>query len=635
MSFLYALEGIRNPVMDALLSAVTFLGGESIIIGAAIIVFWCVKKWAGYYLMATGITGTVLNQFLKIVCRIPRPWVRDPAFTIVESARADAGGYSFPSGHTQNITAIFGGLARFASNRAVRWVCIAVVAVVGFSRMYLGVHTPADVGVALLMGLILVFGLYPVFQKSEERPQNIVIVFGAATALALFAAVYVELFPWPADIDAANLAEANKNLYTMLGCTAGILIAAPIERRYIGFDTKAPWWAQVLKCVLGLAAVMLLRGALKPLLTPLFGGHGAAHAVRYCLVVLFAVLVWPMTFPWFQKGCPLGQRGKKALKIIGIVLLALAVLLGVLFWVVTRDTTAPPAETDGAENPLITPLGVTMLSGHRAGGGIAPENTMMALKNCVENPDYELDIFEFDLHLTADGELVLLHDSTLDRTSDAAEVFGGADIDVGTKTYAELLTLNMGAKFTADDGSMPYAGLSGADVPDDLRIVSLRQTLDYLEAAGDYRYIIEIKNSGEKGFEAADKLYAMLKEYGCLDWVVVGTFHNEVTAYMDERYPDMLRSAGVMEVLKFYLCSLVNWPARPGSFGFQALQIPTTDYVVNLGTSHLVNYAHRYDIAVQYWTINDGGEMARLQAIGADAVMTDLPDVGAAMLNQP
>jgi glycerophosphoryl diester phosphodiesterase/membrane-associated phospholipid phosphatase len=635
MGFLYILEAIRNPVMNALFSAITFLGSEWLFIGAAIVVFWCFSKKHGYYLIATGTVGTVLNQFLKIVCQIPRPWVRDPHFTIVESARADAGGYSFPSGHTQNVTSILGGIGRFTRQKAVRLVCIVLVVLVGFSRMYLGVHTPADVLVALGMGLALVFGLYPLFEKSDEKPQNITIVFGVAAALSLLAALVVEFYPWADTVDADNLAEAVKNLYTMLGCTAGVLIAAPLERKYVHFDTKAPLGAQILKVVLGLVIVVGLRGGLKAPLNALFAGHGVAHAVRYGLVVLFAVLVWPMTFGWFAKGCPLGGKMKKTLKIIGIVLLVLIVLVGILFWVVTRDSSMAPEESAGAENSLITPLGTTMLSGHRAGGGIAPENTLMALENCVESTDYSLDIFEFDLHLTADGELVLLHDDMLDRTSDAVAYFGQENVDVGTKTYAELLNLNMGAQFVADDGTMPYADLTGDEVPDDLRIIRLQDALAYLEANGSYGYIIEIKNSGELGYEAADKLHAILAQFDCLDRAVVGTFHNEVTAYMDANYPDMLRSAGVIECAKFYFSALLNLDRDPDSFGFQALQIPTTDYIINLGTARVVNYAHRYNIAVQYWTINDPDEMARLQSIGADAIMTDVPDVGATVLNQP
>lgn len=73
-----------------------------------------------------------MNQFLKLLFRIPRPWVRDPDFTIVESARAQATGYSFPSGHTQNAVATFGGIARSTRRPWVRWTCVAVLLAVSF-----------------------------------------------------------------------------------------------------------------------------------------------------------------------------------------------------------------------------------------------------------------------------------------------------------------------------------------------------------------------------------------------------------------------------------------------------------------------------------------------------------------------
>jgi len=636
MSLLYWLESIRNPVLDGFFSLITRLGDETMFIVAAIVVFWCFSKKIGYYIMAAGVCGTVVNQTLKITCRVPRPWVKDSSFTIVESAREAATGYSFPSGHTQNGVVVWGGIARVAKKTWLRIVGIVLAVLVGLSRMYLGVHTPADVSVAAACGLALIFGLYSVFDKSDEKPQYITYVFAAIAALALAAALYVELRVWPADIDGHNLASAIKNSYTMLGCALGALIAAPIERKYVRFETKAPWWAQILKVAVGFGLMMALKGGLKAPLMTLCGGHGIAHTLRYGIMVFAAIALWPMTFGWFSKGCPLGPKWKKALKIALEVFVILVLVVDLLLWAVTKDTPrVEPVETDGAPNPLITPLGQTMLSGHRAGGGIAPENTMEALENCVESDAYELDIFEFDLHLTADGELVLLHDATLDRTSDAAEVFGYENVEVGTKTLAELKMLNMGARFEAADGNTPYAGLSGANVPDEVRITTLEEALTYLERSGNYRYIIEIKNGGEDGFYAADRLYATLVEYNCLERTVVGTFHNEVTAYLDETYPDMPRSAGVMEVVGFFLKSLVGWPASAEDFGFDALQIPTTDYVVNLGTSRVVNYAHKYDIAVQYWTINDAGEMARLQSIGADAVMTDVPDVGAQILNQP
>ena len=636
MGFLRVLEGLRTPALDRLMSAVTAFGGEGLFIAVAIVVFWCVSKKNGYYLIAAGVGGTVISQTMKIVCAVPRPWVRDPDFTIVESARAGAGGYSFPSGHSQIAVSALGGAAMTLKKtwlRAALWILAGLVC---FSRMYLGVHTPEDVAVGAAIGLALVFGLWPVFKNHGDETRAVTAVFAVTAALALASALYGQLHAWPADVDAENLAEFQKNSFTMLGVAAGALIACPLERRYVDFKTQAPLWAQVLKCLLGLAVVMGLRIGLKAPLNALFGGSLAAGAVRYCVMVLAAILVWPLTFPWFEKGCPMSRGWRKALKIMGIVLLVIALLAAALLWAVTRDSSMAPRDFPEATNPLITPLGVTMLSGHRAGGGAAPENTMMALKNCVECEDYQLDIFEFDLHLTADGVLVLLHDSTLDRTSDAQEVFGRPNVEVGTLTFDQLKKLNMGAQFIADDGSMPYADLHGDDVPEDLRIITVDQALTYLESAErDYRYIIEIKNDGERGFEAADKLYATLQERGCLDRTVVGTFHNEVTAYMSENYPDMHRSAGVREAIGFYVAALLDLHRDNDTFAFRALQIPTTDYVVNLGTARVVNYAHEHDIAVQYWTINDPAEMARLQSIGADAVMTDLPELGVGVLNQP
>ena len=208
-------------------------------------------------------------------------------------------------------------------------------------------------------------------------------------------------------------------------------------------------------------------------------------------------------------------------------------------------------------------------------------------------------------------------------------------MDVGSKTLSELKHLNMGEYFVNVDGEAPFVGLRGDDIPEGLHIVSLSEALAYLEANGSYRYIIEIKNGGDRGLEATDILYETLESFGCTQRAVVGTFHNEVTAYMDSAYPDLPRSAGMNECIMFYINAQLGIKKDEGAFPFVALQIPTTDYVVNLGTSRVINYAHKNNIAVQYWTINDMDEIARLQSIGADAIMTDVPDAAALILNRP
>ena len=301
MELLYALEKIRTPFLDKLMALVTNLGGETVFIAAAIIVFWCISKKCGYYMMTVGFAGTIINQFLKLWFRIPRPWVKDPNFTIVESARAEATGYSFPSGHTQNAFATLGAPARYAKSTVLRIVLALLIALTAFSRMYLGVHTPLDVGVSLVIGLILMFVLYPFFRDMDEKPKRIYILFGIFIALAAAFVAFVELYDFPADIDMENYESGLKNAYMILFCAVGLLLVFFLDSRYIHFSTDAVWWAQIIKVVVGLGITVGIKAALKAPLLALCGGHAVAHGIRYFIVILFAGIVWPMTFKFFKK----------------------------------------------------------------------------------------------------------------------------------------------------------------------------------------------------------------------------------------------------------------------------------------------------------------------------------------------
>ncbi len=301
MELLYALEKIRTPFLDTVMGLVTNLGGEAAFIAAAIIVFWCLNKSCGYYMMTVGFAGTIINQFLKLWFRIPRPWVKDPSFTIVESARADATGYSFPSGHTQNAFAVFGAPARFYKSTALRIVFVLLIALTAFSRMYVGVHTPLDVGVSLIVGTVLVFVIYPFFRDMDKSPKKVYIIFAIFIVMAAAFVAFVELYDFPADIDPDNYAEGLKNAYMMLFCAVGLLLTFFIDTKYVRFPTQAVWWAQIIKVVLGLGILLALKAVLKAPLLALFGGHSIAHGVRYFIVILFAGVVWPMTFKYFAK----------------------------------------------------------------------------------------------------------------------------------------------------------------------------------------------------------------------------------------------------------------------------------------------------------------------------------------------
>lgn len=322
----------------------------------------------------------------------------------------------------------------------------------------------------------------------------------------------------------------------------------------------------------------------------------------------------------------------KIIRIVLVALLVLAVLVFGLYKLVTYQWQDEP-QSYSTTNQYITEYGKTNILAHRAGRSLFPQGTMMAFEGCVNSKDFETDIFEFDVRLTADEKLIILHDDTLDEVTDAVEYFGKTENYPENYTYEEIYNLNFG-EFFKDSEGMPYNGLRGKDIPDSLRVVRAAQALSYLEKNGKYYYSIEIKNSGELGKKAVDALYDILKTMNLLDRTIVASFNKDVISYIDENYPELIRAAYNMEVARLYLDSLLDADPDKNDYGFDVIQVPPDKYIVNLGTTKLVNYAHKNNIAVQYWTINDAERMSFLQSIGADGIITDKPDVAYKVLNE-
>lgn len=297
LEFLRFLEGIRIPGLNEFMLAITYLGDEIAFLVVALILFWCVDKRQGYYILAIGFLGTIANQFMKLWFRILRPWDLDPGFTILEQAREGAGGYSFPSGHSQSSVGTFGGIAATTKNNIIKWTCIAICILVPFSRMYVGVHTPMDVivGSAMAVGLIII--MHPLIFSKEGK--FIPAVLGVMTITALAYLCFVEFYPFPADTQAHNLESGTKNAYTLLGALLGFIIVYFVDEKWLKFPVKAIWWAQVLKVVIGLVIVLAIKEGLSSPLAVLFGMY-PGRLIRYFLIVIVAGIIWPLTFSWFS-----------------------------------------------------------------------------------------------------------------------------------------------------------------------------------------------------------------------------------------------------------------------------------------------------------------------------------------------
>lgn len=298
MGFLYFLEQLRFPLLNELMLLITQLGEETAFLVAALIVFWCVDKKKGYFLLAVGFLGTMFNSFLKLLFRVPRPWVVDPDFSVLEQAKEAAGGYSFPSGHTQTAVGTFGSLAVTTDKKWWRISCITLAALVGFSRMYVGVHTPYDVLAGAAVAVVLIFALKPIVFSGKENAMKVLLAGMIALAVAFL--LYVEFWHFPEDMDPHNLASGFKNAYMLLGCLVGVAIVYVADRKWLNFPVEAVWWVQIMKVVVGFLLVLAVKEGLRApleLLLPVY----PARAVRYFLIVITGGIIWPMTFAKLSK----------------------------------------------------------------------------------------------------------------------------------------------------------------------------------------------------------------------------------------------------------------------------------------------------------------------------------------------
>lgn len=313
----------------------------------------------------------------------------------------------------------------------------------------------------------------------------------------------------------------------------------------------------------------------------------------------------------------------RTLKIIGIVL-----VFAILFFVVVN--VIPPAK-NVENNPFVVAQGeLPKVAAHRGGAINHPENTMLAFREAVA---MGVDILESDLYLTKDGYLVYNHDEYID---DTCNVNGDIPHEqakenrhyIKDMTLAELQQYNFGYYFTDASGNRPYAQVEDIEAAG-LQMATVDQLFEeFYQANPDLLFIVEIKDEGDRGREACRILSETLAKYPAYaENIVVGTFHDEIEQELKTNYPDLLRGAPTGTAASFILTQFlgVNLFDRGD---FACLQIPMSYDVgitLNLDKQTIIDRAHKRNIAVQYWTINDPDEMRTLIELGCDAIMTDNP----------
>ncbi len=293
-----------------------------------------------------------------------------------------------------------------------------------------------------------------------------------------------------------------------------------------------------------------------------------------------------------------------------------------------------PPKKNVESNPFVVAEGqLPMIAAHRGGKIENPENTMLAFREAVNT--IGVDILESDLWLTKDGYLVFNHDDTIDRTSNvngdmAYEEAKKQEHKISDMTLAELQELNFGYYFPdKETGERIYKDKTIDEVKElGIGVATVDQLFEeFYESHPDLLFIVEIKDGGERGYQACKVLNDILKNYPeYKDQLVVGTFHDEIEEEL-KKYPDLMRGAPTGTAAKFIITQYLGVNIFDDG-DFACLQIPMEydiGFELSLVSKSLVNRAHRRNVAVQYWTINDADEMRQLIELGCDAIMTDDP----------
>jgi glycerophosphoryl diester phosphodiesterase len=293
---------------------------------------------------------------------------------------------------------------------------------------------------------------------------------------------------------------------------------------------------------------------------------------------------------------------QKPSRIIAIIIL----LVLFLFLVFMPGAPSHPYYA-GVSSPLVI--------AHQGGDGLWPGNTLYAFEKALETG---ADVLEMDAHITKDGHIVLIHDETVDRTTD-----GEGSVD--DMTLEELKHLDAGYDWSGDDGQThPYRGQG-------IRIPALAEVF---ERFPQMRYAIEIKRSG---IPMEQPLCDLIRLYNMQEKVLIASFHDASMQTFRTTCPEVATSASRGEVTKFVILGKIflSGLVAPGYQSIQPPYDPEESYNIPIMTRRFIREAHAKNIRVEPWTVNDPDLMRQYIGWGVDGIITDRPDLMAEILENP
>lgn len=307
LDYLIFLQGIREDWGgEGFFTLVSSLPKSALTAMIPAVLFWCINKYAGIFILFNAECGRVINELLKGTFCVYRPWFKDAELIPSADAMEKASSFSFPSGHTQFTTAIYGGFAFFYRKILPLAIipCGLIVLMVAFSRNFLGVHTPQDVLIAILYSIGLFFAAERLFKwmgKDEERRLTF-FIGGLITCAVVF--LYLYFKPYPEDIlngkVIVNPLTARADAFDALGFGLAFFLGWFLEQKFINFKTKVSNKDKLWRIVIGVGILGIIAVVVYPLLK--FFLSVEAYKFFKAFLPFFSILfVIPLIFTQVEK----------------------------------------------------------------------------------------------------------------------------------------------------------------------------------------------------------------------------------------------------------------------------------------------------------------------------------------------
>ena len=292
MDFLYWLQSIANPFLDFIFENISLLFNQTLLITIVCYLYWCYDKKVASKLAISFFASGLFVQTMKIVFRIPRPWILDSRIQPTEKMMETATGYSFPSGHTQTATSICYGVVENFKKSKLKYVFIVFPFLMMFSRMYVRVLSPLDVTVSFIVSSLVVFTCIYLLNKDYEKYMKMLCYVFSLIAVCglIYAMVIVN--------NGVSTYVLVKDAIKTYGAVFGFALGMVMEMKYLNFEVKKRTLKEnIIIIFIGLIGTLTMKSGLKFVLPE----HMFSDVFRYFMTIFWVMFLYPAIFTHYKK----------------------------------------------------------------------------------------------------------------------------------------------------------------------------------------------------------------------------------------------------------------------------------------------------------------------------------------------